>query len=67
MTPSEIGISQEAWQLSQNGFGQPFPLRVELATFLDYIFFSKDGITCGGTKYFTQWHLVSLNFIRAKS
>ena len=41
MTPSEIGISQEAWQLSQNGFGQPFPLRVELATFLDYIFFQK--------------------------
>ena len=46
---------------------QPFPLRVELATFSNYIFCSTDGITCGGTKYFTRWHLVSLNCISAKS
>ena len=46
---------------------QPFPLRVELATFLNYICCSKDGITCGGTKYFTHWHLVSLSCMRAKS
>ena len=28
---------------------------------LYYIFSSKDGIACGGTTYFTQWHLVFLN------
>ena len=27
---------------------------------LYYFFRSKDGIACGGTKYFTQLHLVSL-------
>ena len=34
---------------------------------LYYFFRSKDGIACVATKYFTQWHLVSLNCIRDKS
>ena len=34
---------------------------------LYYFFRSKDGIACVATKYFTQWHLVSLNCMRDKS
>ena len=34
---------------------------------LYYFFCSKYDIVCGGPKYFTQWHLVSLNCMRDNS